>query len=163
MPIIKYSVSRNRSRRMPLADAVVDLTHAIRQGCRAGMQNVAELDFVNIPIAYGRNRIPAGPSAGMIGPKTLPAPRSDNDVRRTIDDLYRIGNYVTFSKTLPREFWEAIDAAGHSDQFTDPAYARDKRIIPLLEIDFCLCRSAARRGEPPDNPRIGRSTAGRPR
>src|SRR3984957_5409973 len=89
---------------------------------------------MQLAVANRGRRLPAGTSRDDIRPEALAAPRPENDVRGTANDLAGIFQNAVFAERAERSLGEHIIAAGNADQLAHPPDARDEGLVPLLEI-----------------------------
>src|SRR5690606_14241095 len=120
----------------PVADDRGDRTDAIGERRRAGLQDHRRLDLVEFAVAHRGDGVPARTRGDPGRLELLPAPRPQDDVRRAAHDLAGVLEDALPGKRFGRALGEDIVAPGNAHQLGDPADAGDRRVVPLLEIDF---------------------------
>src|SRR5579863_4388286 len=135
-----------------LRQNAVNLPHPIGQCRRSRLQDDGRIDLVDMPVAHGFDRGPPRPRDNRIPVDLFSAPRSQDHVRISRDNLVRAYDAVLrlamckqlrFRHFGPKHFGKDRLAAGDLDQLLDPPDPADQRIVPLLEVN---ARSAL---EPP--------------
>src|SRR5688572_29711405 len=112
----------------------MELADAFGQCRRTRLQDVRGLDFIDVPVANRRHAAPSFTLRDLFPPHCLAAPRGDNDVRLTLDDVLGADDAL-LAEFAVAELGENRIAAGDLDELFDPANARDQRVVPLLEKD----------------------------
>src|SRR5277367_2010581 len=126
---------RRRSAARPLLEYLVNRIEPVGKRRRARLQNERRLDFVQLPVADRRHRVPTGSGRHLIGTEALAAPRTEDDIRSAAHDFAGVREDAILAQRTQRALREYIVAAGDADQLADPTNSRDERLVPFLEID----------------------------
>ena len=117
---------------------------SVGQGSRPRLQYQRRLDLEHVTVTNGRDSVPAWTGSKLFRPEFLTAPRTNDDIGLTAYDFVGIGNDSLGSDRLTGKFRKTVVTARHADQFRDPAYTGNHRVVPFLKI----------------HPRPGRQTGG---
>src|SRR3954471_11860651 len=114
----------------------MDLPDPVGERCRPRLQDFRRLDLMQFTIAHGGYRIPTLPRGDALGPELLAAPRADDHVGISPDDLAGIGDGAPGGARRAGQLRKHVLAARDLDELAHPADAADHRLVPLLEIDL---------------------------
>src|SRR5690606_3954131 len=99
---------------------------------------------MQLAVAHGGNRFPAGARGNLFGTKLLAAPGTEDEIGLTSHDFAGIGDDAVACERFFGEFGKHVVAARNADEFGDPADTADGRFVPLLEVHARSKRQALR-------------------